>query len=207
MLVTLPLDWRKQPNAKSVLGSKHELAHNLTHSMSLPSRKPDFETAVRPELPLLYRVARRMASHSDEAEDLVQQTLIKAYRAWERFDGAYLRSWLMRIMRNEMAYQKRREAAGIQTSELSEEVGGDDSLWDAVSWRDQAQRILEELDRLPAEYRLAVMLCDVEEMSYEEAAQAMEVPIGTVRSRVSRGRSMIRTRLTGEVSARDGSAL
>lgn len=175
--------------------------------MSASYRKPEFETAVRPELPLLYRVARRMTSHADEAEDLVQQTLIKAYRGWDRFDGGFLRSWLMRIMRNEMAYQKRREAAGLQTSELNEDLGGDDGLWDAVAWRDQAQRILEELDRLPPEYRLAVTLCDVEEMSYEEAAEAMDVPIGTVRSRVSRGRSMIRLRLTGEVSARDGSAL
>jgi len=201
MICTLTLDWKKPRVPKS------ELAHNATHSMSVPARKPDFETAVRPELPLLYRVARRMSSHADEAEDLVQQTLIKAYRAWDRFDGSFLRSWLMRIMRNEMAYQKRREAAGLQTSELNEEVGGDDGLWESVAWRDQAQRILEELDRLPAEYRMAVVLCDVEEMSYEEAAQAMDVPIGTVRSRVSRGRAMIRTRLTGEVSARDGSAL
>lgn len=175
--------------------------------MSLRARKPDFESAVRPELPLLYRVARRLASNADEAEDLVQQTLVKAYRAWDRFDGSYLRSWLMRILRNETAYAKRREASGVQYAELNEEVGGEDGLWDSVAWRDQAQRILRELDRLPEEYRLAVTLCDVEEMSYEEAAAAMEVPIGTVRSRVSRGRALIRSRLTGGVTARDGSAI
>jgi RNA polymerase sigma-70 factor (ECF subfamily) len=156
---------------------------------------------------MLYRVARRMTASSDEAEDLVQQTLIKAYRGWAKFDGAYLRSWLMRIMRNELAYAKRREAAGIQTAELNDDAGGDNGLWDAVAWRDQAQRVFQELEGLPEEYRMAVLLCDVEEMSYEEAARAMEVPIGTVRSRVSRGRALIRSRLTGEVTARDGSAI
>jgi len=182
------------------------LLHNPSQSMSLRSPKPDFEAAVRPEVPLLYRVARRMAG-ADEAEDLVQQTLLKAFRAWDRFDGNYLRSWLMRILRNETAYAKRREAAGVQYTELNEDAGGENGLWDAVAWRDQASRILHELDRLPEEYRLAVTLCDVEEMSYEEAAAAMEVPIGTVRSRVSRGRALIRSRLTGGVTARDGSAL
>jgi RNA polymerase sigma-70 factor, ECF subfamily len=182
------------------------LNHNPAKNMSAGARKPDFESAVRPELPLLLRVARRMASNQEEAEDLVQQTIVKAYRAWERFDGSYLRSWLMRILRNETAYAKRREASGIQYAELNEEVGGEDGLWETVSWRDQASKILQELDRLPEEYRLAVTLCDVEEMSYEEAALAMEVPIGTVRSRVSRGRALIRARLTGGVSARDGSA-
>jgi len=175
--------------------------------MDVLGRKPDFESAVRGELPLLYRVARRMSSSVDEAEDLVQQTLIKAYRGWGRFDGSYLRSWLMRIMRNEMAYAKRREAAGIQTAELLDDGISEDGLWDSVAWRDQAQKILNELDRLPEEYRMAVVLCDVEEMSYEEAARAMDVPIGTVRSRVSRGRAIIRTRLTGASVARDGSAV
>lgn len=201
MVFTGVIPWLGKPR----LGEPPAL--QSTHSMSLRARKPDFESAVRPELPLLYRVARRMAGSMDEAEDLIQQTLIKAYRGWERFDGSYLRSWLMRIMRNEMAYQKRRENSGLQTTELNEEVGGDDGLWDSVAWRDQAQRILHELERLPEEYRLAVTLCDVEEMSYEEAAQAMDVPIGTVRSRVSRGRALIRQRLTGEMVARDGRAL
>lgn len=200
MVITGAIPWSSKPRTEPP-------ALQSTHSMSLRARKPDFESAVRPELPLLYRVARRMAGSMDEAEDLIQQTLIKAYRAWDRFDGSYLRSWLMRIMRNEMAYQKRRENSGVQTAELNEEVGGDDGLWDSVAWRDQAQRILRELERLPEEYRLAVTLCDVEEMSYEEAAQAMDVPIGTVRSRVSRGRALIRQRLTGEMVARDGSAL
>lgn len=175
--------------------------------MDRPARIPDFEQTVRPELALLYRVARRMTCSADEAEDLVQQTLIKAYRGWQRFDGSYLRSWLLRILRNELAYSKRRQDASVQTSELEEETAGDNGLWDSVAWRDQVNRILLALEQLPAEYRLAVLLCDVEEMSYDEAAKAMDVPIGTVRSRVSRGRALIRKRLVGGITARDGSAL
>lgn len=185
--------------------SGSDVSYTLTQVMDGPTRANDFETAVRPELALLYRVARRMTSSADEAEDLVQQTLIKAFRGWARFDGSFLRSWLLRILRNELAYSMRRHAATIQTTELDDDTGSDCALWDSVAWRDQANRILVALQKLPAEYRLAVLLRDVEEMSYEEAAKAMEVPIGTVRSRVSRGRALIRRRLLGEASARDGS--
>jgi RNA polymerase sigma-70 factor, ECF subfamily len=183
-----------------------EIIYNSGVSLFRSARKPDFETAVRPELPLLYRVGRRMAGSAEEAEDLLQQTLMKGYRGWSKFDGSYLRSWLVRIMRNELAYAKRKESSAPPMAELDEGIAGEDGLWDSVAWRDQARRVLEELDRLPEEYRLAVTLCDVEEMSYEEAAEAMDVPIGTVRSRVSRGRALIRQRMTRAVTARDGSA-
>lgn len=65
------------------------------------SRPRDFEKSVQPELAVLYRVARRLGGNAEQAEDLVQTTLIKAYQAWERFDGRHLRSWLIRILRNE----------------------------------------------------------------------------------------------------------
>jgi len=182
-----------------------DVSYNLTQIMDRPNRTPDFETSVRPELALLYRVARRMVCSSDEAEDLVQQTLVKAFRGWHRFDGSYLRSWLLRILRNELAYQKRKQDVSSQAVELSEETASENDLWTSVAWRDQANRILAALQQLPEEYRLAVLLCDVEEMSYDDAARAMEVPIGTVRSRVSRGRALIRKRLLGGAAARDGS--
>lgn len=79
--------------------------------------------------------------------------------------------------------------------ELNEATAVEEPFWDAVLWKAQADRILEELDKLPNEYRLAVTLCDLEQMTYEEAAEALEVPIGTIRSRVFRGRSMLRAKL------------
>lgn len=82
--------------------------------------------------------------------------------------------------------------------ELEEHTAVDSPFWDAILWRDQVGRILEALDGLPEEYRTAITLCDLEQMSYEDAAEAMEVPIGTVRSRVFRGRRLLRERLSAE---------
>lgn len=159
-----------------------------------PLRKPDFETAVRSELPVLYRVARRMVRNDDEAADLVQQALVKAFGAWRKFDGKHLRSWLIKILRNENLMRIRSESRA-EFVELVETSAVDTGFWDEVLWRNQVSRLLDELDGLPHEFRIAVVLCDVEQLSYEEAASAMDVPIGTVRSRLSRGRALLRSRL------------
>lgn len=174
-----------------------QAAYNATVSMwSL--RKPDFETAIRAELPVLYRVARRMVRSDDEAADLVQQALLKAFRAWKRFDGQHLRSWLIKILRNENLMRLRADRRA-EFTELDEAITVETGLWDELCWRDQAAHILQELDNLPEEFRLAVVLCDVEQLSYEEAARAMDIPLGTVRSRLSRGRALLRLRLADPV--------
>lgn len=72
-----------------------------------------------------------------------------------------------------------------------------DESWSAIDWGLCGPRLLAEVDRLPTEYRLAVVLCDIEQLSYEEAAEAMDVAIGTAKSRLFRGRRMLRTRLAG----------
>jgi RNA polymerase sigma-70 factor, ECF subfamily len=165
--------------------------------------KRDFESEVRPHLAVLYRVAKRMCCRPEEAEDMVGQTLMKAVRAWDGFDGEYVRSWLIRILRNEVL-NKRRDDHAHPAVPLSEPVVEAESFWDEVHWRLAAERILEELSDLPDEYRLAVQLCDVEQMTYEEAADAMEVPVGTVRSRLFRGRQILRNRLAGAVVLENG---
>ncbi len=160
-------------------------------------RQPDFERSFEPILPSLYRVARRLTRTAEEAEDLVGQTLYKAFRAWDSFDGEHLSGWAMRILRNEFAMTLRaassRPELVLSEDEIDEEAKT--NVWNEVSWRADAARVLQELDALPEEYRLAIQCCDVEEMSYEEAAVAMSCPVGTVRSRVSRGREMLRRRL------------
>lgn len=166
-----------------------------------PLRKPDFETAVRSELPVLYRVARRMVRNEDEASDLVQQALVKAFGAWRKFDGKHLRSWLIKILRNENLMRLRSQARA-DFVELEEDSAIETGFWDEVLWRNQVDRLLEELDLLPEEFKLAVVLCDVEQLSYEEAARSMDVPIGTVRSRLSRGRAMLRSRLVDAIEVK-----
>ena len=167
-----------------------------------PLRKPDFETAVRRELPVLYRVARRMVRNEDEAADLVQQALVKAFGAWRKFDGKHVRSWLIKILRNENLMRIRSDARA-ELVELEEGSAVDSGFWDEVLWRNQVGRLLDELDGLPEEFKMAVVLCDVEQLSYEEAALSMDVPIGTVRSRLSRGRAMLRIRLTDSIEVKE----
>ncbi|MEQ1934816.1 MAG: sigma-70 family RNA polymerase sigma factor, partial [Fimbriimonadaceae bacterium] len=122
----------------------------------------------------------------------VQQTLLRAFTAWERFDGARLRPWLLRILSNENLARFRGPTPPQQFAENESDQPFEDNLWDTVLTRDQVQRILTNLDKLELHYRLAVQLCDVEGLSYEEASQALDVPMGTIRSRLFRGRAMLR---------------
>lgn len=168
-------------------------AHNAVGMLGRAHQ--EFEDSMRPELPVLYRVARRLVPSDDEASDLVQQTLIKAYQAWKRFDGRFLRSWLIQILRNENR-MRIRSMGRHETEELDEGAAVAEPFWDEVHWRHQVQRILVELDSLPTDFKIAVVLCDIEQMSYDEAAEALEIPVGTVRSRLSRGRAVLRKRLT-----------
>jgi len=152
----------------------------------------DFEHRVAPLTPMLHRVARRLTQREEDAEDLVQQTLIRAYRAWARFDGEFLRSWLIAILRNEHRNHQRTRARQPAEVELNDDEPTADLFWNEALWRMEADRLLVELKNLPEAYRIAIQLCDVEEFSYAEAAQALDLPVGTIRSRLNRGRIMLR---------------
>ena len=163
--------------------------------MQANSRQNSFEKSVKGELAVMYRVAMRMGVSCEQAEDLVQITLVKAYQAWERFDGRHLRSWLIRILRNERLMALRSERPETSLDEPGASEVQQAPFWDELSWKMEADRLLEELKNLPDIYQMTIQLCDVEQMTYEEAAEVMEVPIGTVRSRLFRGRAMLRCRL------------
>ncbi len=159
--------------------------------------KEAFEELAIGEIPVLYRVARRLVRNPDDAEDLVSQTLFLAARAWASFDGRFPRSWLIKIMKNEHLKMVRSAAIRPETVRLDDAPEPDDA---EAGWRDLEARmigenIVAELDSIPEEFRMAVALCDVEGMSYQEAASALEVPLGTIRSRLFRGRRLLRDRL------------
>ncbi|MBX3117637.1 MAG: RNA polymerase sigma factor [Fimbriimonadaceae bacterium] len=160
------------------------------------SRTTDFEKAVRPELPVLFRVCRRLGASADDAEDFVQLTMLRAYEHWDRFDGRFLRSWLIRILRNEVIRSRRGPPPPVSLEVLSDQDVVEEPFWSEVLWRDQAHRLLEEVDKLPDIHRMLIQLCDIEELTYEEAADALDIPIGTVRSRLFRARSRLRERLS-----------
>jgi RNA polymerase sigma-70 factor (ECF subfamily) len=162
----------------------------------------------------MYGVACRLTRNPNEAEDLVQDALVKAIRARHQFlVGTNLKAWLFRILTNTFINKYRR--GGLERSLLD----GPDADPLADGWvsastmrqlRDPEQIALlpiiegevgRALDALPAEFKLAVILCDVEEFSYEEIAEIMGCPIGTVMSRLHRGRKLLQRSLYGHALA------
>ena len=166
--------------------------------------KQAYEKVAMAEMAVLYRVAKRLSRDASDAEDLVGQALLAGAKAWENFDGRYARSWLIKILTNEYLAMKRKRSVRPETVTLADTFDPPtDGLAQEVENRALTGELLKELDALPEEYRLAVALCDVEEMAYQEAADALGVPVGTVRSRLFRGRRILRDRLAGFI---DGEA-
>lgn len=162
--------------------------------MSSFAAKPRVADALNAELEMLTRVALRLTGNHADAEDAVGQTLVIAYEKWDQFDGRYLRSWLIQILRNEwLQVVRKRKSRGEVQADLVQEPA--DEFWMAIDRKLEAEEILNALAALDDDYRMAVTLCDVEQMSYEEAASALAVPLGTLQSRLYRARKQLRARL------------
>lgn len=160
-----------------------------------------FRHYVVPEVPVLLRVARRMTASPQDAEDVVQETLLRAYRAIDRFDGRHPRAWLLTILRNATANLYRR--ARPQLADSPEQLlqlpaagpegrnGPEERLLDGVV----EAEIVQALFALSQSFREVVVLVDVDGLSYQEAAEALGIPTGTVMSRLHRARKKMRKRL------------
>jgi RNA polymerase sigma-70 factor, ECF subfamily len=159
-------------------------------------------------LDTLYGVAARMTKSTAEAEDLVQDTVVKAMRAREQFQpGTNLKAWLLRIQTNTFINRYRRGGLerdlldGPDADPLADGWMGANTMRSMRDPETQALKPLIEaelqsaLDELPEDFRLAVILSDIEELSYKEIAEAMGCPIGTVMSRLHRGRRILQKRL------------
>ena len=163
------------------------------------SRREAFDQEIIPHLDLLYRVALRYAREPARAEDLVQDTLLKAYRSWDRFQpGTSARAWLLAIMRNTFINLYRREKREPITLDLeqldvyatpgdAEENDPEGAFFDQIV----DERILRALDSLPLDFREVLVLSDVEGLPYAEIAQALDIPAGTVKSRLFRARKLM----------------
>jgi RNA polymerase sigma-70 factor, ECF subfamily len=155
----------------------------------------------------LYGAALRMTRDRHDAEDLLQETYLKAFRAYPRFEeGTNLRAWLFRILTNTYisTYRKRQRSPLETDLDDVEDLylyrrlaasGMSRSAEDAALERLTAPEVLEALDELPEQFRLAVLLSDVEQFSYKEIADITDVPIGTVMSRIHRGRKALQKAL------------
>ena len=157
-----------------------------------------FEELAMPLFDSLYNFARWIARDSDDAEDLVQETYLKALRSFASFQpGTNFRAWMFRILRNTfLSSRKTFERRMIDTLE-SEEDGPElavvsETPETILMNRSNIQRVQRAIDDLPAHYRETLLLCEVEEMSYQQIAEILSVPIGTVMSRLARARKAVR---------------
>jgi RNA polymerase sigma-70 factor (ECF subfamily) len=163
----------------------------------------------------VYRVARRMVGSREEAEDLVQQTYERAFRSWRQYTpGTNLRAWLLRILTNLNIDRGRRQQRTPQTTPLDGELG-DYFLYnklqsttaepnqdeDRVLERLSQDTIVDALADVPHDFRDVIVLVDIGEFSYADAAQILDIPIGTVMSRLHRGRRILKKNLADKTVA------
>lgn len=188
-------------------------------------RGTGFEEEALPHLDAVYRFALRLSGAPDLAEDLVQETFLRAFRSWNQYTrGTAAKSWLFTICRN--VFLRRRERSQRHDEIVSENIGRTgpgvspvNPVWSSVVGIDPEgdffdsivdDRITAAIQDLPEEYRTAVVLSDLEGLPYAEIAEMMEVPVGTVKSRLFRGRRQLQKVLyeyaveMGYIAARTG---
>lgn len=177
-------------------------------------RRQAFEQTALPHLDALYGLAIRLTRDEREAEDLVQDAMVRALRFWDRFEpGTNARAWLFTIVANtfynryrKARNQRRLEArvveegrqAAVVSAASAEAAAGEARALDMVS----TEEIRAAIDELPEDFRVAVLLCDVHDLSYREIAEAMGCPVGTVMSRLHRARRILKRRLHAQAAAR-----
>ena len=168
----------------------------------MADRVPTWEEVARDHGAFLYTVAYRLAGNADDAQDLVQEALVRVRRGLERYEPGSLEGWLARIVTNvfldEVRRRRRRPADALpdDPERVLPTTPGADEASEELS--EEIQRALAEV---PEDFRAPVVLCDVADQSYEQIAETLGIPVGTVRSRIHRGRRMLRAALTAEGAA------
>jgi RNA polymerase sigma-70 factor (ECF subfamily) len=181
-------------------------------NQALSAQHNEFERLISRTQRQAYNMAYRMTGNRDDAEDLTQEAYLRAYRSFDKYDRALpFENWFFRILSNLFVDRLRRKPKQTPLSlsqSLSNAEGDDDftlevpdeeSNPEVSMMRDIVdERLQKALEAMPKDFRNAVLLCDVEGMSYAEIADAMHTSIGTVRSRIHRGRLMLRRLVEGE---------
>ena len=157
-----------------------------------------------PELDVLMRVARSITGNPTDADDLVQDTLIRAYRSIDRFDGRYPRAWLLTIMRNAQINRVRRKRPSLMrdpdtTMAVVANTDADAQTPEAAVIDQTFDASVERsLNAIPEQFREAIQLVDIGGLSYKEAAEFLDIKVGTIMSRLHRGRKLIRNDLLAD---------
>jgi RNA polymerase sigma-70 factor, ECF subfamily len=166
-----------------------------------PAHDQRFREQVLPELDVLYRVALRLTGSPPVAEDLVQDTLVRAFRAFDRFDGRYPRAWLLTILRNTRSNDLRKRRPDLLDTEVVDQLpaGGREGDRDATASQaiagQLAPQVRDAVASLSAKHRAVLVLVDLDGLTYREAAEVLDVPEGTVMSRLHRARRRVRSQL------------
>ena len=178
------------------------------------TRRKLFDQEALPHLDHLYTVALHLARNRDDAADLVQETMLRGLRFFDQFKpGTNCRAWLVTILYNVFRNRYRQSAtervAGTE-QEFEDQLEDQSLRSDARSKNPEAlvldglmeQEVQAALDGLPEDFRTVLLMVDIQELRYEETANVLEIPVGTVRSRVSRGRAMLKKALAGFARSR-----
>ncbi|MHC4396729.1 MAG: RNA polymerase sigma factor [Planctomycetota bacterium] len=163
-----------------------------------------FEEIAMPHLDTVYRAAVAMCSNRDDAEDLTQTTFLKAFEQFATYKkGTNCKAWLLSILRNKWIDMMRHKNSVGQVLQLDESIIVDQKQNNEIKYSNcedllanfSDEQIIKVLKSLPAEQRFALFLVDVEQLSHEDVAEIVNAPIGTVKSRKSRARATLRTKL------------
>lgn len=177
-----------------------------TLTRATQQRQKEFEAEALPHMDILYSFALRTTGNEDDARDLLQETFLKAYRFWDSYEkGTNVRAWLFRIMKNSYINRYRKETREPDTVDYSDVENFYDSIRaESTDTNDLQEKLFggllgdqvtKALEKLPEDFRTVVILCDIEGLTYEEIAEFIDRPIGTVRSRLHRGRKLLQTEL------------
>ena len=165
------------------------------------TRTDEFEAVALPHMNDLFRTAARLLGDGGKAEDVVQEAYLQAWKSFDRFQpGTNCRAWLFQILFHSIHHYRRRWLSFRWVSESEEPldtIAGAEPVPDVLT----DEEILSALDKIPADFRAVLVLADVEEFSYKEVANILKIPIGTVMSRLSRGRKLLRYQLSGVAQA------
>ena len=160
------------------------------------SKNELFEAEALPHMTDIFRTAARLVRDGSRAEDLVQDVYVQAWKSFHRFEpGTNCRAWLFKILFHCLQHQRRKWYRFPLLKESDEHAEANLPYTPAVPEHLSDEEILAALDRIPTDFRAVVLLIDVQEFSYKEAAEIISVPVGTVMSRLSRARRLLRDHL------------
>ena len=161
-----------------------------------------FEDEAMPHAARLFRLAMWLERNRADAEDAVQETMVQAMRSFHRYQpGTNCRAWLITILRRVIGHRRRARGHSIVVSDPDDRFAETVPFVPPVPQQLTDEVMLTSLGKLPLAYQEVVVLCDIEDLSYREAAEALQVPVGTVMSRLHRGRARLRAELSASDAA------